>query len=110
MSFQHRIVWSQGMFLQPHHFQQEGRYVEHLVDARVAASNPHAWGFSELVLDEAQLSTGQVALARVQGVLPDGSPLSMPDGDPLPAPLAVPADMHERTRRARRGPCPPGCH
>jgi type VI secretion system protein ImpJ len=95
MSFQHRIVWSQGMFLQPHHFQQEARFVEHLIDARVAATNPHAWGFSELVLDEAQLATGRLALSRVQGVLPDGSPLSMPDGDPLPAPLAVASDMHD---------------
>ena len=95
MSFQHRIVWSQGMFLQPHHFQQEGRFVEHLVDARIAASNPHAWGFSELVLDEAQLATGQLALTRAQAVLPDGTPLSLPDGDPLPAPLSVPADMHD---------------
>jgi type VI secretion system protein ImpJ len=108
MSFQHRVVWSQGMFLQPHHFQQEARHVEHLVDARVAASNPHAWGFSELVLDEALLATGQLALARVRAVMPDGSPVSMPDGDPLPAPLAVSADMNDElvvlaVARARPG-------
>ena len=24
----HRVIWSQGMFLQPHHFQQEARFVE----------------------------------------------------------------------------------
>lgn len=95
MSFQHRVVWSQGMFLQPHHFQQEARYIEHLVDARVTAVHPHAWGFGQLVLDEALLATGQLGLVRAQAVLPDGSPLSMPDGDPLPAPLTVAADMHE---------------
>ncbi len=31
MSWRNKVVWSQGMFLQPHHFQQEGRYNERLV-------------------------------------------------------------------------------
>jgi type VI secretion system protein ImpJ len=95
MSVHHRIVWSQGMFLQPHHFQQEARFFEHLVDARVGAAYPHAWGFVELVLDEAQLATGKIALSRAQGVLPDGSPFSMPDGDPLPPPLALGVEVHD---------------
>lgn len=95
MSVQHRVVWSQGMFLQPHHFQQEARYLEHVIDTRVTVCDPHAWGFSELVLDEAQLAAGQLSLARVRAVMPDGSLLSMPDGDPLPLPLAVPTDMHD---------------
>jgi type VI secretion system protein ImpJ len=81
------------MFLQPHHFQQEARYVEHLVDARLRAAEPHGWGYSELVLDEAQLALGRLALVRASGVLPDGTPFSMPDGDPLPAALTIPADL-----------------
>lgn len=92
---QHRVVWSQGMFLQPQHFQQETRFLEHLLGARIGASFPYAWGFSELVLDESQLASGQLALSRAQGVLPDGSAFSVPDADPLPPPLAVPADMRE---------------
>ena len=28
MSWRNKVVWSQGMFLQPHHFQQEARYTE----------------------------------------------------------------------------------
>jgi type VI secretion system protein ImpJ len=93
MSAFHRVIWSQGMFLQPHHFQQEARFFEHLVDARLRAAQPHAWGFGELVLDEAQLALGRLTLARASGVMPDGTPFSMPDADALPAPLAVPADV-----------------
>lgn len=93
MTVRHRVVWSQGLFLQPHHFQQETRYLEHLIDARQRAAGPHAWGFHELVLDEAQLATGHVALVRASGVLPDGTPFSMPDADALPAPLPVPAAL-----------------
>ena len=93
MTTRHRVIWSQGMFLQPHHFQQEARFVEHLVDTRVRAAEPYAWGFAELVIDEAQLALGRMALARASGVLTDGTPFSMPDGDALPAPLAVAADV-----------------
>ena len=93
MSSRHRVVWSQGMFLQPHHFQQEARFLERLIDTRVRAGEPHAWGFSELVLDEAQLALGRLAVQRASGVLSDGTPFSIPDADALPAPLEIGADV-----------------
>ncbi len=93
MTASHRVIWSQGMFLQPHHFQQQTRFIESLLDSRLLAAEPHAFGYAELTLDEARLATGQVALARGRGVLPDGTAFSMPDADALPPPLVVPADM-----------------
>jgi type VI secretion system protein ImpJ len=93
MSSKHRVIWSQGMFLQPHHFQQQTRYLENLLDARVHAAAVHAWGFADLVLDEGQLATGRVALARASGSLPDGTPFSCPDADAMPAALEIAADM-----------------
>ncbi|MDQ2778251.1 MAG: type VI secretion system baseplate subunit TssK [Pseudomonadota bacterium] len=94
MSNRHRVIWSQGMFLQPHHFQQETRFLESLLDARVRASGPYAWGFDELVIDDAQLALGRLAITRASGVLPDGTPFNMPEADALPAPMAVPPDLH----------------
>lgn len=93
MSLRSRVVWSQGMFLQPHHFQQEARYVEHLVDVRVRAAQPHGWGFSELVLDEAGLAMGRLGLLRASGTLPDGSPFAFPSLEAAPAAFEVPADL-----------------
>ena len=93
MSWRNRVVWSQGMFLQPHHFQQETRFVEHLVDSRTRAAHPFAWGFSELVLDEAQLALGKLGLVRGSGILPDGTPFSFPDVDAVPVPCEVPDDL-----------------
>ena len=93
MSARHRVIWSQGLFLQPQHFQQQARFFEHFVDARLRAAAPHAWGYAELVLDEAQLAAGRVALTRAHGVLPDGTPFSMPDADALPAALDIGADV-----------------
>ena len=93
MSARHRVIWSQGLFLQPQHFQQQARFFEHLLDARSRAAGPYGWGFSELVLDEAQLAAGRVAVNRSQGVLPDGTPFSMPDADALPPALEIGADV-----------------
>lgn len=90
----HRIIWSQGMFLQPHHFQQEARYVANAMDARSrAAGLPYAWGFQELVLDEAQLALGRLAITRASGVMRDGTPFSMPDADDLVAPMQLTPDV-----------------
>ena len=93
MTARQRVIWSQGMFLQPHHFQQESRYVEQLIDARLRAADPYAWGFDQLVLDEAQLAFGRVALNRASGVLTDGTPFMLSEAETLPAAYNVPADV-----------------
>lgn len=93
MSWRSPVVWSQGMFLQPHHFQQEARYVARMVDARARCHSPHGWGFTEIVLDDALLALGRVGVARAVGVLPDGTPFSIPQLDAPPAPLEIAADL-----------------
>ena len=95
MSWRSRVVWSQGMFLQPHHFQQEARHVEHLIDIRIRAAQPHAWGFFELVLDEGALALGRLGIVRAQGILPDGAPFMIPQYDAAPTALDVPADTKD---------------
>lgn len=93
MSWRSKVIWSQGMFLQPHHFQQEARHVEHLIDLRVRAAGPHAWGFFELVLDEGLLALGRVGIVRASGVLPDGTPFVIPSVDAVPVPLELQPDV-----------------
>jgi type VI secretion system protein ImpJ len=93
MSLHSKVVWSQGMFLLPQHFQQEARHVEYLFDMRLRAMGPHAWGFFELALDEGLLAVGRLGISRASGVLPDGTPFSIPQHDAQPMPLDVPGDM-----------------
>lgn len=93
MSWRNKVVWSQGMFLQPHHFQQEARYTERLIDSRVRALSPFAWGFTELQLDDSLLALGRLGIARASGIWPDGTPFAIPQLDPAPAPLDIPADL-----------------
>lgn len=93
MSWVDPVVWSQGMFLQPHHFQQEARHAAHRLDARVRSLRPDAWGYTELLLDDSLLALGRIGIARASGVLPDGTPFAIPQHDAVPAPLDVPADV-----------------
>ena len=91
MSVYNKVVWSEGLFLRPQHFQQQDRYVERYVESRCAALAPHTWGFTEVELERDLLSIGKFGLRRAAGVFPDGTPFRMPDDDPLPAALDVAA-------------------
>ncbi|MEF7614127.1 type VI secretion system baseplate subunit TssK [Aquincola sp. MAHUQ-54] len=95
MTWQNKVMWTEGMFLQPQHFQQQDRFVSRLVDARVNAVTPHYWGFTGLAIDEAALLQGQLALTAATGVLPDGTPFAVPSHDAAPPALDIPADVRD---------------
>lgn len=90
MTSKHKVIWSEGMFLEPQHFQQHERYLEHLVEARVGPATPHSWGFVRLTLDEAALALGKIALSSASGVFPDGTPFDVPCIQAAPLALDVP--------------------
>jgi len=94
MSYRSKVVWSEGLFLRPQHFQQHDRYLERTLNLRSTALGSHDWGFSELRLDRDLLKLGKVAISSARGVFPDGTPFSMPDDDGLPAPV----EIDEKTR------------
>jgi type VI secretion system protein ImpJ len=89
MSAHNRVVWSEGLFLQPQHFQQQDRYLERYVESRCRALIPHSWGFTELEIERDYLRIGKFGLRRAAGVFPDGTPVQMPDEDPLPDPIDI---------------------
>ena len=95
MSWNNKIVWSEGMFLQPQHFQQHDRYMEKLIRARTAPLLGHSWGFVQLELDGAALALGKIQIASARGLFPDGTPFNFPDHDAPPTPLDVPPDAKE---------------
>ena len=84
MSAHSKVVWSDGLFLQPQHFQQQDRYFERYVEARCHALTPFSWGFTELEIERDLLRIGKLALRRAAGVFADGTPFRMPEDDPLP--------------------------
>src|SRR2546429_4165008 len=95
MTWDNRILWSEGTFLQPQHFQQHDRHLETQLEQRTRALRPHGYGFLELAIDESLLELGKLALRGARGVLPDGTPFDCPARDPLPPPLDVPATLRD---------------
>src|SRR5215204_5427373 len=89
MSAHNKVIWSEGLFLQPQHFQQQDRYFERYVENRSHALVPHSWGFTEIEFERDFLKIGKIGLRRLAGVFPDGTPFRMPDDDPLPEPLEI---------------------
>ena len=92
MTWTNRVIWSEGLFLKPHHFQQQDRYLEHLVASARGVGVPHPWGLRLLSVDQDLLALGKLGLTSAAGLLPDGTPVDAPASDPLPDPLALTAD------------------
>jgi len=90
VSWDSKVVWSEGLFLQPHHFQQQGRHVESLVARVSGATAPFPWGLTSLEIDPELLKLGKVAIKTCAGVTPDGTPFQVPETDDQPAALVPP--------------------
>ena len=90
MSWHSKVVWSEGLFLRPHHLQQSDRYLESLVENRVRHVTPYPWGFSSLEIDRDLAQQSRFSVRRATGVMPDGTPFDIPAASPLPPPIEVP--------------------
>ena len=96
MSGHNRVIWSEGLFLQPQHFQQQDRYFEQYIETRVRSLVSYAWGFTEIEIERDFLKIGKIGFRRLVGVFPDGTPFRMPDDEPLPPPLDIAADARDQ--------------
>ncbi|MDD4882271.1 MAG: type VI secretion system baseplate subunit TssK [Gallionellaceae bacterium] len=95
MSQQNRVVWSEGLFLRPQHFQQAERFLEHWIENRIRPGFPYGYGFSKLELDQELLKMGKVGIRSAHGIMPDGTPFAIPDECPAPPPLDIPSDCKD---------------
>ena len=97
MSDRNRVAWREGMFLRPQHFQAQDRFVETFVSARHDWALPYSWGFSEVEIDTALAELGQFAIKSAKGIMPDGTPFSIPGDQPPPEPMTVSAQTRDAT-------------
>lgn len=97
MSWKSKVVWTEGMFLRPQHFQQQERHNEHWIESRCGQLRPYAWGFTEFSINTEALSLGKFAIKSCKGVFPDGTPFSIPDQNSPPVPLEIPPDVKQET-------------
>ena len=91
-SISSRVVWKEGTFLRPHHFQQQDRFFETLIEARSQPLRPYPWGLTEIRYDRDFLLQGKLRLTHCRGVFPDGTPFSVPSEDEEPQIIDIPGE------------------
>lgn len=95
MSWNSKVVWSEGMFMRPQHFQQQDRHIGALVRGLSRHHRPYDWGALDVALDREALALGRISVSRCRGVLPDGTPVNIPDDDIAPPPLEIGDDIRD---------------
>lgn len=95
MSLDNKVVWSEGMFLNPQHFQQQERYLESYINGKCSAYGAYGWGIHGFTIDQELLKLGKVSILDARGVFPDGTPFNFPDKDDPPPVLEVPVNTHD---------------
>lgn len=70
-----KVVWQEGMFIAPQHFQQQDRYVQNYVRQNIETLAGFApfYGVTELTINHDLLKIGKLSVASSAGVFPDGT-------------------------------------
>lgn len=89
MSTRNRVIWSEGLFIKPQHFQQQFRYTENQFKQQIGCINEYLYGLSSLEINTEYLSFGRISLVSASGMTPDGTAFDFPLQDDLPQPLDV---------------------
>jgi type VI secretion system protein ImpJ len=84
-----KVVWSEGMHLEPHHFQVQSRFFEEITHFGITKLWFEPYGLVGLELDAEALRNGTVCVVHARGIFRDGLAFNMPESDPLPAPRSI---------------------
>lgn len=100
-----KVLWEEGLFLRPQHFQRQDQYHEARLHHTASALHPYLWGVAQLQWDLAALKTGTLRLQALSAIFRDGEVFEAlgdgaPGSDTLPPPVdleALPPAVQEVT-------------
>jgi type VI secretion system ImpJ/VasE family protein len=84
MQYDELLHWSDGQFLQPHHFQYFQRQISECIRQNRFFSLPYPYGLVDFELDLEALSGSRVVVKRFSALMASGQELSMPGNCVLP--------------------------
>jgi len=79
-----RVLWGEGLFLRPQHFQQQALRGENVAAEVLQTVQRHPWGLRRLELDTDVLREGMVRANKLEVTFRDGTRFDAPGSDPLP--------------------------
>jgi type VI secretion system protein ImpJ len=85
MSRTHRVLWGEGVFLRPQHFQQQELFQEAQLNRCLGSAHAHPWGVAAVELDRDALPGGLLSVSRLELGFQDGAWYEAPGKEPLPA-------------------------
>src|SRR5690348_10980817 len=59
-----KVLWGEGLFLRPQHFQQQDRYHEARLNDTAHALHPYCWGVRKLELDHDALKADTLRITE----------------------------------------------
>ena len=84
-----KVLWGEGLFLRPQHFQRQDAYHEWRLAEVARAMHPYSWGVRRVRIDTDALASGVLRFTELQLIFADGELYSAPQEDELPAPVAL---------------------
>ena len=84
-----KLLWGEGLFLRPQHFQRQDAYHEWRLAEMSRALHPYAWGMRRAKIDVDGLAAGVLRFTELQVIFPDGELYSAPQEDELPSPISL---------------------
>jgi type VI secretion system protein ImpJ len=79
-----KILWGEGLFLRPQHFQQQDQHHEERLHRTAGLLHPYAWGVSALQVDRDALANNALRLLELSVRFQDGELYAAPESDALP--------------------------
>ena len=79
-----RILWGEGLFLRPQHFQQHALFIETAIARNLQQTHGNPWGVRHVKLDGEALKGGVLRLQALDVVFRDGTNVDAPRDNPLP--------------------------
>jgi len=77
------IVWKEGLFIRPQHFQQNNFYFMEELRRRTTLLGANRWGLFNIEVDNGSLSIGKVIIKHISGIMPDGTLFDIKECDQL---------------------------
>ncbi|GAB3054896.1 type VI secretion system baseplate subunit TssK [Acinetobacter apis] len=84
-----KILWGEGLFLRPQHFQAQDHYHEQHLNQTIRSLIPFAYGIKKIRFDQNQLNLNVLALEHIEMIWQDGDIYNAPASDLLPAPIML---------------------
>lgn len=78
-----KILWTDGMFIHPQHFQQQDSYYENLLINYTDLHSAYNFGINMLEIDESYLKLNKILIRKAAGLFPNGILFSIDQNAPV---------------------------